>query len=116
MKKLVALLLVLLLLFGLTSCGKQEEEQGGEVAEDAIIFQNENVRKAISLAIDRASVAKSLNDGSVAAEGIIPFKLASNPVTGADFREDQGSVVEYDADKAKEYFEKACEEFNILPL
>jgi len=117
MKKLVALLLVLLLLFGLTSCGKQEEEQqGGEVAEDAIIFQNENVRKAISLAIDRASVAKSLNDGSVAAEGIIPFKLASNPVTGADFREDQGSVVEYDADKAKEYFEKACEELGTKKL
>ncbi len=118
MKKLVALLLVLLLLFGLTSCGKQEEEgqQGGEVAEDTIIFQNENVRKAISLAIDRASVAKSLNDGSVAAEGIIPFKLASNPVTGADFREDQGSVVEYDADKAKEYFEKACEELGTKKL
>lgn len=116
MKKLVALLLVLLLLFGLTSCGKQEEQQGGEVAEDAIIFQNENVRKAISLAIDRASVAKSLNDGSVAAEGIIPFKLASNPVTGADFREDQGSVVEYDADKAKEYFEKACEELGTKKL
>ena len=122
MKKLVALLLVLLLLFGLTSCGKKEEtpsgggEGGGEVVEDTIIFQNENVRKAIGYAIDRVSLAKSLNDGSVAAEGIIPFKLASNPDTGVDFRDDQGAIVAYDAAKAQEYYEKACEELGKKKL
>ncbi|MBR0340833.1 MAG: hypothetical protein IJH64_01010 [Oscillospiraceae bacterium] len=122
MKKLVALLLVLLLLFGLTSCGKKEDtpsgggEGGGEVVEDAIIFQNENVRKAIGYAIDRVSLAKSLNDGSVAAEGIIPFKLASNPDTGVDFRDDQGAIVAYDAAKAQEYYEKACEELGKKKL
>ena len=65
-------------------------------------YQNDNIRHAILFALDRVAIAKSLNDGSVAAEGIIPFKLAGNPVTGADFRDDQGSVVAYDVDKAKE--------------
>jgi ABC-type oligopeptide transport system substrate-binding subunit len=105
MKKLLAVLLALLILVG-CSGGKS----GGGEEEQVIIYQNENVRKAIGYAIDRVAVAKSLNDGSVAAEGIIPFALASNPETGADFRDDQGSVVEYNVDKAKEFYAKACEE------
>lgn len=71
---------------------------------------NANVRQAILHAIDRETVASVLNDGSVAAEGIIPFALASNPDTGKDFREDNGSVVAYDEAKAKEFYEKAKEE------
>ena len=110
MKKFIALLLVLLTLVCCVSCGKKEEEEENPVAEDVVIFQNENVRKAMSYAIDRASLAKSLNDGSVAAEGIIPFKLASNPVTGQDFRDEQGAIVAYDLAKAQEAYNAACEE------
>ena len=112
MKKLLTLLMVLLLLAGCSGGGNSGGNSGGgdAPAEDVIIYQNENVRKAISYAIDRESVAKSLNDGSVAAEGIIPFKLASNPTTGADFREDAGKKVEYDPAQAQEFYKKACEE------
>lgn len=78
--------------------------------ETAEALKNENVRKAISFAIDRQALVNVLNDGSVAAEGIIPIALAGNPVTGADFREDSGSHVSYDLDKAKEYYAKAVEE------
>ena len=107
MKKLLTVLLALLLLVGCSGGGNG----GGEAADDdVIIFQNENVRKAMLFAIDRESLAKSLNDGSIAAEGIIPWKLASNPETGADFREDQGPVVAYVVDKAKEFYNTACEE------
>lgn len=74
-------------------------------------LQNLNVRKAMSYALDRETIASSLNDGSVAAEGIIPFQLAYNPDgSGNDFRDDNGPVVEYDAEQAKEYYDKACEE------
>ena len=71
---------------------------------------NANARKAISFAIDRDALVGVLNDGSVAAEGIIPFALASNPETGNDFRSDSGKLVEYDVDKAKEFYAKAVEE------
>ena len=70
-----------------------------------------NVRKAMSYALDRDTIADSLNDGSIAAEGIIPFELASNPDgSGNDFRADNGALVSYDVDEAKKYYEEACEE------
>ena len=63
-------------------------------------LSNANIRKAISFAIDREEIARVLNDGSVAAGGIVPIDLAANPATGADFREDQGYIVSYDEAKA----------------
>ena len=113
MKKLLTVLLALLILVGMTACSGKK---GGDDTADVVIFQNENVRKAMLFAIDRDSLVKSLNDGSIAAEGIIPWKLAANPVSGADFREDQGSLVAYDVDKAKEYYAKACEELGMDKL
>lgn len=71
---------------------------------------NLNVRKAMSYAIDRETLASSLNDGSVAAGGIIPIDLAANPNTGADFRNDAGVVTEYAPDKAKEFYQAAVAE------
>ena len=115
MKKLLVLLLTLLILVGCSGGGNNGGgDEGG--ADDVIIYQNDNVRKAISYAIDRESVAKSLNDGSVAAEGIIPFALASNPSTGADFRADAGKIVAYDVDTAKAAYEAACEELGKKEL
>ena len=104
MKKLLVILLSLLML---TACGGTSDE------EEVNVMQNANVRKAVSYAIDRATLATSLNDGSVAAEGIIPIGLASNPVTGADFRDDQGVVVDFDVELAKSYYQTACEELGV---
>lgn len=74
-------------------------------------LKNENARKAMSYALDRETIAEALNDGSVAAEGIIPFDLANNPDgSGSDFRDDNGKLVSYDVDTAKEYYLKASEE------
>lgn len=75
---------------------------------DSTDLQNLEVRKALSYAIDRETVASALNDGSVAAEGIVPFELASNPDTGADFRDDNGAQVAYDVKEAKTAYEAAC--------
>ncbi len=71
---------------------------------------NANVRQAMAFAIDREDIARVLNDGSVASGGIIPIGLASNPVSGVDYREDQGYVVSFDADKAKEFYNAAVKE------
>ena len=68
---------------------------------------NLNVRKAISYAIDREDIATALNDGSIAAAGLVPFKLSANPETGKDFREDAGNLVEFNVDKAKEFYAAA---------
>ena len=78
--------------------------------DGAANLANANVRQAILYAIDRDEIARVLNDGSVAANGIIPIGLASNPSTGKDFRDDAGAVVAYDVDKAKEYYAAAVAE------
>lgn len=75
-------------------------------------FENENLRKALALAIDRETIAKNvLKDGSVAAGGIIPYQLASGP-DGKDFRDSASVVTEYDPDAAKDYYTKAKAELN----
>ena len=73
-------------------------------------FQNLNLRKAMSYALDRDTICNNvLKDGSVAADGIIPQELATGP-DGKDYRTSQGQLVSYDAAKAKEYYAKAKEE------
>ena len=73
-------------------------------------FQNDNLRAAIAYGIDRDTICESvLKDGSVSAEGIVPLELATGP-DGKDFRETAGQVVEYDPDKAAEYYAAAVEE------
>lgn len=68
-------------------------------------LKNTNIRKAMSYALDREAIATALNDGSVAAEGIVPIQLAGNPETGADFRDDNGKLVDYNVEEAKKYYE-----------
>lgn len=72
-------------------------------------IQNENFRKALSLAVDRDTIVNNvLKDGSAPAEGIIPVKFAYH--NGVDYRDTQGSVVSYDVKKAQEFYAKAKEE------
>ncbi|MBQ1289047.1 MAG: peptide ABC transporter substrate-binding protein [Erysipelotrichaceae bacterium] len=71
---------------------------------------NANIRQAILYALNREEIARVLNDGSVAAGGIVPVGLASNPETGKDFRDDNGIVTAYDPDKAAEFYKKGVEE------
>lgn len=68
-------------------------------------LKNTNIRKAMSYALDREAIANALNDGSVAAEGIVPIQLAGNPETGADFRDDNGKLVDYNVEEAKKLYE-----------
>lgn len=75
-------------------------------------INNLNLRKAISAAIDRTSIAEDvLKDGSVAAEGFIPKEFAYGP-DGKDYRETAGALVSTtaEADAAADYYAKAVEE------
>ena len=72
-------------------------------------MQNLDLRKAISYAIDRTSIAEDvLKDGSVAAEGFIPKQFAYGP-DGKDYRETAGTLLNTtaDPDKAADYYAKA---------
>lgn len=76
-------------------------------------LNNLNLRKAISLSIDRDKVANNvLKDGSIAAKGIVPTRLAVSS-DNVDFREDSGNLVSTDYAKAAEYFELAKQELGV---
>ena len=80
-------------------------------------FRNEDLRKAISYAIDRdALVTSILGDGSLASTGLIPKGMTFNPTDNTDFVDEAESVIEYDQEKAKEHWEKAKEELGIDSL
>lgn len=71
---------------------------------------NLNLRKAISYAIDRETIAKNvLKDGSIEANGIIPEKFATSP-NGKDYREEVSDLTSYDPSEALKYYEEAKKE------
>ncbi len=73
-------------------------------------MQNLNLRKAISYAIDRETIANNvLKDGSIPAAGFVAMGVSTGP-DGNDFRDDAGQLTEYDPEKAQEYYDKAREE------
>lgn len=87
-------------------------------------LNNRNIRMALSLAIDRATLTKRvLGDGSSTPTGFVSSKLAYNPKTGEDFAKEQEvkGTVDYDKAKAKEYWKKGMKQigakkitFNLL--
>ena len=81
----------------------------------SVNFQNSdlanlNVRKAISLAINRKDLCENvLKDGSQVAGGFIPSSLATSP-DGVDFRKDSGNFTSYDKKKAQESLDEGLKE------
>lgn len=80
-------------------------------------YRNENLRKAISYSIDREALVNSiLADGSLAPVGLVPEDMSTSPDGNSEFTEDAGDQLEFDEDKAQEYWEKAKEELDIDSL
>ncbi|MDO4356422.1 MAG: peptide ABC transporter substrate-binding protein [Clostridia bacterium] len=74
-------------------------------------LQNENLRHALSYAIDRDELANAiLNGDAIPAVGVIPNGIAVNPETGASIAEDFGTLVYTDKEKALEYWNTALSE------
>ncbi|MBQ1467181.1 MAG: peptide ABC transporter substrate-binding protein [Solobacterium sp.] len=73
------------------------------------VMSNRDLREVISYAVDREAIAVSvLKDGSSAAQGVIGKDFAFSD-SGSDFRNDAGSLVSYDPEKAAAAFAKAKE-------
>ncbi|MBT9030661.1 peptide ABC transporter substrate-binding protein [Lactobacillus delbrueckii subsp. bulgaricus] len=81
-------------------------------------FNNFNIRRALSLAIDRESLAKVLSDGSVAAKGFVPSGMGNNPTTGEAFYKEAyvKEAVIYNLKEAKKYLAKGYKELGIKSL
>lgn len=75
---------------------------------------NKNIRKAIMMAVDKeAGVNEILNNGSIAANGLIPKDFVQVPSTGKDFRETNGDLAVFDKKEAQKYFEKGLKELGV---
>lgn len=76
-------------------------------------FKNVNVRKALSLAIDRNQLVNDvLQDGSVASKGFVPAGMGNNPKTGEAFNQEAyvKSGVSYNLKQAKSLLAKGLKQ------
>ena len=72
--------------------------------------KNVNIRKALSMAIDNNTLVNTiLNNGAEVANGVVP-KAMSSGVTGKTFGSLQGQIMTFNAQKAKEYWNKGVQE------
>lgn len=82
-------------------------------------FNNVNIRKAMSYAIDRKQlISKVIGDASTQSKGLVPTELAKDPKTGKDFADDAylSGTIEYDKKKAEEYWTKGLKEIGVKDL
>ena len=76
-------------------------------------FKNLNVRKALSLAIDRTQLVNDvLQDGSVASKGFVPAGMGNNPKTGEAFNQEAyvKEGVSYNLKQAKSLLAKGLKQ------
>ncbi|MED1202516.1 peptide ABC transporter substrate-binding protein [Heyndrickxia acidicola] len=67
---------------------------------------NKDIRQAIGTAFDKEAMAKTINaDGSSAAYGLVPKGFIKDPVTGQDFRDENGKFMVFNAADAKKHWE-----------
>ncbi|CZQ97928.1 Hypothetical protein Tpal_2198 [Trichococcus palustris] len=82
-----------------------------EMNETTTELANQNIRKALALAIDTAQFTENvLQDGSIVSTGYVPVGLAKNPETGADFRADAGDLVSYNLATAQQAWQQGLAE------
>ncbi|WEG11926.1 peptide ABC transporter substrate-binding protein [Pullulanibacillus sp. KACC 23026] len=79
-------------------------------------LKNPDIRKAISMAWDRQPfLSKLVNDGSIDATGLVP-KGFYKTQDGQDFREENGSLQDYDLAQAKKYWKKGLKELGVSKI
>ena len=75
-------------------------------------FTNANIRKALSMSIDREGLVTNITKGGqIPAEGMVPFGLMDD--TGKEFREGNGNLIKYDPEGAKALLEKGLGEMGL---
>lgn len=82
-------------------------------------LRNANIRKAISLTINRKSLTKNvLKNGAKVPYGIAPEAMSKNPSTGKDFAKDASvkQSVAYNPTLAKKYWAKGMKELGMSKM
>ncbi|WP_455540128.1 peptide ABC transporter substrate-binding protein [Terrisporobacter sp.] len=76
-------------------------------------LKNANIRKAISLAIDKEDLVNNvLKDGSIVAKGFVPTKLATG-ADGKDYRDTADSYMDTNIDEAKKAWKAGLKELGV---
>lgn len=92
---------------------KLNQKREGEMTPLA----NKNIRKAIAKAIDKSGfINQVLKNGSIAADGLVPEGFAYAPESGADFRKQNGHLLTYHLDEAREAFQLGIDELGVDSL
>lgn len=74
-------------------------------------FQNENIRKAFDMSIDKEGLTGTiLNDGSKPLHGLVPSDFSFSPGDNEDFRTINGNFNEGSPEDAKELWQQGLEE------
>lgn len=85
-----------------------------EMNQEVAALANENIREAFTKAINSAEYTDSvLKNGSIPIYGYVPKGLASNPATGADFREDAGDLTSYNVEEAQAAWTEGLAELGV---
>lgn len=82
-------------------------------------MRNLNIRKAISLAINRESLTQNvLKNGAKAPYGLAPEEISKNPSNGKDFAKDSSvkESVAYNPTLAKKYWAKGMKQLGLTKL
>ena len=78
------------------------------------VMKNKNIRKAVSAAIDRDTLAKViLADGSSSSIGLVAEGMYGDG--SKTFRELNGNLCPFNAEEAKKYWEEGCKELGETP-
>lgn len=109
MKKLKALLAACLALTLLVGCSSGGGDKEAKTTGNKYL-QNANIRKALAYAVNTKELTDDvLKDGSVPARGFMPSKFAYGP-DKKDYAETADNYMEYNLEKAQEFFDKGLEE------
>jgi oligopeptide transport system substrate-binding protein len=88
-----------------------------EMNQDVPALANENIREALTKSLDTEQYIENvLKNGSIPIYGYVPNGLASNPETGADFREDSGDLTRPDLEEARMAWEEGLDEVGMTSL
>lgn len=87
-----------------------------KINQDNEYLANENIRRAIATAFNKDDlVADVLNNGSVAANYVVPADFVKDE-NGKDFRDANGDLLTFDAEKAKEYWQQGLKELGVTEI
>lgn len=74
---------------------------------------NQHIRKAFNMAVNRDVIVNDiLNNGSTVLRGLVAKGISQNPKTGEDFRQENGDLLQFDADQAKKHWKQGLQDLD----